>query len=69
MTISFSVNPKFTKSSFPNSKESSAPSTATVMAASPPAIKPITISGSTPNVGTHSAASSTPKRPLVPAPM
>ena len=34
----------------------------------PPAITPRTISGETPNVGGHSAASSTPKRPELPAP-
>ena len=34
----------------------------------PPAMTPCTISGSEPKVGGHSAASSTPSRPLVPAP-
>ena len=39
-----------------------------VSAGDPPAMMPTTISGSVPNVGGHSVASSTPSRPLVPAP-
>lgn len=34
-----------------------------------PAMSPTIRSGDTPNVGGHSDASSTPKRPLVPAPI
>ena len=48
--------------------ESSAFSTAFLIAMSPPAIKPTTNSCGTPNVGGHSEASKTPNRPLVPAP-
>ena len=48
---------------------SSAFSTAFLMAPSPPAINPTTISKGTPKVGGHSEASTTPKRPLVPAPI
>ena len=50
------------------STRSSAPSCERVSAASPPAMMPCTISGSVPNVGGHSDASSTPSRPEVPAP-
>src|SRR6266850_998789 len=48
--------------------ESSAPSTAPVTARRPPAINASTTFGETPNVGGHSAASSTAIRPLDPAP-
>src|SRR6266481_2624505 len=48
--------------------ESSAPSTAPVTARRPPAINACTSFGETPNVGGHSAASSTAIRPLDPAP-
>src|SRR6266403_1738407 len=48
--------------------ESSAPSTAPVTARRPPAINACTAFGETPNVGGHSAASSTAIRPLDPAP-
>jgi hypothetical protein len=52
----------------PSSSRSSAPSTARNTASSPPAMTARMRSGSVPNVGGHSAASSTPRRPLVPAP-
>ena len=45
---------------------SSAPSIDLTSAGSPPAMTPTTISGGVPKVGGHSAASSTPRRPLVP---
>ena len=48
---------------------SSVVSVARLKAAGPPAMIPCTISGGTLNVGGHSEASSTPNRPLVPAPM
>ena len=48
---------------------SSVVSVARLSAASPPAMMPCTISGGTLKVGGHSEASSTPSRPLVPAPM
>ena len=57
------------RSSFPKSKESSAPSTAFRKAEGPPAINPMNCSGDAEKVGGHSAASHTPKRPEVPAPM
>ena len=47
---------------------SSAPSTAEVRAAYPPAMTPTTCDGCVLNVGGHSTASSTPRRPEVPAP-
>ena len=50
-------------------RSASAPSTALVNACSPPAMRPTTIPGSTPKVGGHSEASSTPNLPLVPAPI
>jgi hypothetical protein len=54
--------------SAPASVSSSEPSWLPTSAAYPPAITPWTSSGSVPKVGGHSAASSTPNRPLVPAP-
>ena len=48
---------------------SSANSTALLIAVSPPAIIPTTVSKETPKVGGHSDASTTPNRPLVPAPI
>ena len=53
----------------PSSGRSSAPSMARTRASRPPAMIPCTWLGSVPNVGGHSAASRTPSRPLVPAPM
>jgi hypothetical protein len=47
---------------------SSAPSTERTSARRPPAMIPCTRLRGVPNVGGHSAASSTPRRPLVPAP-
>src|SRR5881392_3644483 len=47
---------------------SSAPSTLLTSAPYPPAMIPTTSAGGVPNVGGHSAASSTPRRPDVPAP-
>ena len=58
----------FFKSSHPSSLLSSANSTAFLIAESPPAIKPITKSWETPNVGGHSDASRIPNLPDVPAP-
>ena len=55
-------------SPMPAFTSSSAPSTDRTSAGSPPAMMPTTISGGVPKVGGHSAASSTPSRPLVPAP-
>ena len=52
----------------PASRSSSAPSIDVTSAGSPPAMIPCTISGGEPKVGGHSEASSTPSRPLVPAP-
>ena len=54
--------------SAPATSSSSAPSWLRSSAARPPAITPTTMPGGVPNVGGHSVASSTPSRPLVPAP-
>ena len=67
-TPSFVPTPLASTAAAPSSARSSAPSWARNMAASPPAMIPWTTSGSVRNVGGHSAASSTPSRPLVPAP-
>src|SRR6266403_4584971 len=67
-TTSFRVNFFARKSRSPFRDESSAPSTALVIARLPPAIIACTSFGEVPNVGGHSAASSTPIRPLEPAP-
>src|SRR6266481_3062157 len=67
-TTSRRVNFFARKSRSPFRSESSAPSTAFVIARRPPAINACTIVGEVPNVGGHSAASSTPIRPLDPAP-
>ena len=69
ITMSFCVIKNSFKSSQPLLIESSEYSTAFLIALSPPAIKPMTKSWETPNVGGHSEASKTPNRPLVPAPM
>ena len=55
-------------SPIPAFTSSSAPSIDRTSAGRPPAMMPTTISGGVPKVGGHSAASSTPSRPLVPAP-
>ncbi len=65
---SFAVRTIRFRSLTASSSLSSAPSTALMNAPSPPAISPITVLKSTPKVGGHSEASSTPMRPLVPAP-
>ncbi len=52
----------------PAGASSSAPSTARRSARAPPATRATTRDGSTPKVGGHSAASSAPSRPEVPAP-
>ncbi len=52
----------------PASASSSAPSTARRSDRAPPAMIPWTMDGRVPYVGGHSEASSTPSRPLVPAP-
>ena len=67
-TTSLRVNFFARKSRSPFRAESSAPSTARVIARLPPAISACTSFGEVPNVGGHSAASSTPIRPLDPAP-
>src|SRR6266851_202625 len=67
-TTSRRVNFFARKSRSPLPSESSAPSTALVIARLPPAINATTSFGEVPNVGGHSAASSTPIRPLDPAP-
>ena len=67
-TTSRRVNLFARKSRAPFRSESSVPSTALVIARRPPAINACTSFGEVPNVGGHSAASSTPIRPLDPAP-
>jgi len=67
-TTSFGVIRIPRKSRSPFRFESSAPSTARVIARRPPAINARTTFAETPNVGGHSAASITPIRPLDPAP-
>jgi hypothetical protein len=67
-TTSFLPTPREFTSRSPAPVSSSAPSMDLTRAAGPPAISPTTISGGVPKVGGHSAASSTPSRPLVPAP-
>lgn len=68
MTISLFVILYSFKSNQPCVLESSAFSTAFLMAVSPPAISPRTNSCEIPKVGGHSEASKIPNRPLVPAP-
>jgi hypothetical protein len=68
-TTSFRVNFSGRKSRSPFRAESSAPSTACVIALRPPAISACTSFVEIPNVGGHSAASSMPIRPLDPAPI
>jgi hypothetical protein len=62
-------NSRERNSATPESGLSSAHSTDRVNAGKPPAIKPWTNVGGTPNVGGHSEASRTPNLPDVPAPM
>jgi hypothetical protein len=69
MTISLCEILHVCKSFQPCVVESSAFSTAFLMAISPPAISPITTSCEIPKVGGHSDASRMPNRPLVPAPI
>src|ERR1700692_159962 len=67
-TTSLRVNLIFRRSRSAFAGEYSAPSTARVIAGLPPAIKARPNLGHVPNVGVHSAASSTATRPLEPAP-
>ena len=67
--VSLSVILRSTSSSQPRCMSSSAFSTGLRRAVSPPAIRPIIKVGGMPNVGGISEASSTPRRPLVPAPI
>src|ERR1051326_1528908 len=67
-TTSASLTPRRSIASAPLLVSSSAPSTLRWSAVAPPAIMPCTNSGEAPNVGGISLASSTPRRPLVPAP-
>jgi hypothetical protein len=67
-TRSRPVTPSAARSAAPRSGWSSAPSTARVKRVGPPAIRPTTIARGVPKVGGHSEASSTPRRPEVPAP-
>ena len=67
-TTSVAPTRRSSTAAMPASRSSSAPSTDLTSAGSPPAMIPCTISGSVPKVGGHSEASSTPSRPLVPAP-
>lgn len=64
-----SANPAAARSRAPSSGESSECSLDSRSAESPPAINPWTNSAGTEKVGGHSLASSTPSRPLVPAPI
>ena len=67
-TTSFSLIRRSSMAAMPALRSSSAPSMDFTSAGSPPAMIPCTISGGEPKVGGHSEASSTPSRPLVPAP-
>ena len=67
-TTSRRLTPRNSIARAPASESSSAPSTDCQSADCPPAMMPWTISGGVRNVGGHSLASSTPSRPLVPAP-
>ncbi len=67
-TTSRRKTPARRRSLAPFAAESSAPSTAWRRARAPPAITACTMAGGVPNVGGHSAASSTASLPLVPAP-
>ena len=67
-TVSLGPTRRESISAIPALGSSSAPSTDLSSAGAPPAMIPTTISGGVPNVGGHSAASSTPSRPLLPAP-
>ncbi len=68
-TVSSEVRVSASRSAWARSRESSAPSMDVTSASGPPAIRPTTWEGSVLNVGGHSDASSTPRRPAVPAPM
>ena len=67
-TTSRRDTPARRRSRLPSAAESSAPSSACRSARMPPATTACTIRGGVPNVGGHSAASRTARRPLVPAP-
>ena len=67
-TTSFEVTPRSLMANAPPMASSSAPSMLAWIAGPPPAMIACTRSGGTPNVGGISLASSTPRRPLVPAP-
>lgn len=67
-TVSSALSFSPSRSAAASSLLSSAPSTAVTMADGPPAIRPMTSDGSVLKVGGHSLASSTPRRPAVPAP-
>src|SRR5438445_487305 len=68
MTTSLGPTRAESTAAAPALTSSSAPSALRVNALGPPAMIPRTISGGVPNVGGHSAASNTPRRPEVPAP-
>ena len=68
-STSSGLKPRSWSAAAPSAGWSSAPSIAVTSASRPPAMMPCTCSGSVPKVGGHSEASSTPSRPLVPAPM
>src|SRR5206468_12325176 len=67
-TTSRFVTPAVSTAAPPALTSSSAPSALFTSAGYPPAITPTTMVGGTPNVGGHSVASRTPRRPEVPAP-
>src|SRR5204863_6183296 len=67
-TTSNFVTPAVSTAAIPALMSSSAPSALFTSAPYPPAITPTTIVGGTLNVGGHSEASRTPRRPDVPAP-
>ncbi len=69
MTTSLSVGPRRCRSCAACGASSSAPSTETYIAGSPPAINARARSRGQLKVGVSSTLSSTPRRPLVPAPM
>ena len=68
MTTSTSFTPRRSMANAPLLPSSSAPSTLRCRAVAPPAMMPWTSSGDAPKVGGISLASSTPRRPLLPAP-
>ena len=67
-TTSRGVTAAVSMAAAPALTSSSAPSMERTSALGPPAMIPTTVSGGVPNVGGHSDASSTPRRPEVPAP-